>query len=298
MIIDSIARHDMLSFIDGFLAIIKFWSILLTIIKLLSLPLGVILLEICAFWNKKCSCHISKSHGDYVPCQGARGETFGDPDTQDYFIKGYKSTGLSFPPETVGSAKALGLDENTCFDRESRYSPYGLSDNHQKSKHIRWANTKWGALQDTCFHKNAERFAPDSRRATMLHPSRHMWQSGDPLNNDQTRLKSGLSGKRYKERTAILIRTWEGYEYRENDIQAIRALVTETALLSGGEYQVFLLPYLYSDIDDMVYLELFLSFYNVQRWRWVMLLQRELWIVVGGEEYFIEYWVNLSPTWR
>ena len=42
-------------------------------------------------------------------------------------------------------------------------------------------------------------------------------------------------------RTAILIRTWEGYKYTDDDLMNIRALITETSLLSGGEFQVFLL---------------------------------------------------------
>lgn len=67
-----------------------------------------------------------------------------------------------------------------------------------------------------------------------------MPQVSNPMEESPRRLYSSTSGKRYKERTAILIRTWEGYDYKENDIQAIRALVTETSLLSGGEYQVFL----------------------------------------------------------
>lgn len=67
-----------------------------------------------------------------------------------------------------------------------------------------------------------------------------MKQSTDPLDDDHKRRESRQDLKQYKPRTAILIRTWEGYEYKENDIQAIRALVTETSLLTGGEYQVFL----------------------------------------------------------
>ncbi|KAI0134447.1 hypothetical protein BJ170DRAFT_575529 [Xylariales sp. AK1849] len=43
-----------------------------------------------------------------------------------------------------------------------------------------------------------------------------------------------------EERTALLIRTYTGKEYSENDKQIIRSLVTELALRTGGQYQVFL----------------------------------------------------------
>lgn len=42
-------------------------------------------------------------------------------------------------------------------------------------------------------------------------------------------------------RTAILLRSFTGKTYTENDKQIMRSLVTELALRSGGEYQVYLL---------------------------------------------------------
>jgi len=182
-----------------------------------------------------------KWHGDYVPCQGPRGETYGEGGSYEFVVRGYRSAAEKFPPETLGSAKVLNLDRDTCFDRQSRYAPYGLNDNSHKSKHVNWETAHWGGLQEVCFEKNEKRYAPEARTPIVLRPSKHMKQSPDPLGEDHRRRKSDKDGKQYKSRTAILIRTWEGYEYKENDIQAIRALVTETSLLTGGEYQVFLL---------------------------------------------------------
>lgn len=182
----------------------------------------------------------SEWHGLYVPCQGPRGETFGEENWEDSVVKGYRDALEGFPTETVGSASVLNLDQKTCFDRESRYAAYGLNDHSPSTKHVKWENTRWGMLQDNCVERNAERYAPDARAPVPLKPTKYIRETHDPLDEDPTRIKSGMSGKKYKKRTAILIRTWEGYQYRENDIQAIRALVTETALMSGGEYQVFL----------------------------------------------------------
>ncbi|KAK6394279.1 hypothetical protein LTR81_026320 [Elasticomyces elasticus] len=41
-------------------------------------------------------------------------------------------------------------------------------------------------------------------------------------------------------RSAVLIRTWDTYQYQENDLQAIRPLVSELSLQSRGQYEVFL----------------------------------------------------------
>ena len=46
--------------------------------------------------------------------------------------------------------------------------------------------------------------------------------------------------KPYKARSAVLIRTWDTYEYTENDLEAIRSLVSELSLQSGAEYSTFL----------------------------------------------------------
>ena len=42
-------------------------------------------------------------------------------------------------------------------------------------------------------------------------------------------------------RTAILLRSYTGKDYTENDKQTIRALVSELSLKTGGQYEVFLL---------------------------------------------------------
>lgn len=49
------------------------------------------------------------------------------------------------------------------------------------------------------------------------------------------------SGYKPENRTAILLRSYTGKKYTENDKQFIRALVSELSLKSGGEYEVYLL---------------------------------------------------------
>ena len=72
---------------------------------------------------------------------------------------------------------------------------------------------RWGSLQKNCVSENKDRFSSAEEQETT---------------------RKGLN------RTAILIRTWDSYEYQENDLQAIRSVVSELSLQSRGQYEVFL----------------------------------------------------------
>lgn len=160
--------------------------------------------------------------GKYVPCQGADGSILlpGAANT----VSAYDGVPEGFPEPDTGSFEAVGLDKKVCFDRYSRLGVYGLENDMDFSK------TKWLELQNKCTERNKARYQDSS--ASELGP-----EAEASPNQKRAPIASDLS---HKHRTAILIRTWDAYEYRENDIQAIRSMVTELNLLSGGEYHVFL----------------------------------------------------------
>lgn len=54
-------------------------------------------------------------------------------------------------------------------------------------------------------------------------------------------IKNPTTGFVSEARTAILLRSYTGKDYTENDKQVIRALVSELSLKTGGQYEVFLL---------------------------------------------------------
>jgi hypothetical protein len=182
--------------------------------------------------------------GDYVPCKGARGKPLNE--SPDDLVKAYPVTPDGFPGVAVGDANVTGVDIDRCFDRYHRFGPYGfakdeteqVSDWQPPSTNPDWDLVNWGELQDHCILANAERYNPNARQPTVMQPSNELPEDHEELPKEE---ESNLSGARYHPRTALLIRTWEGYVYTSNDIEAIRALVTELSLLSGGEYQVFLL---------------------------------------------------------
>lgn len=183
--------------------------------------------------------------GQYAPCEGARGKLLNESDED--IVKAYPVLPDGFPDVAVGDANATGIDLTHCFDRYHRYGPYGYGQaereyvDHWQRPVTKpdWSGVHWGQLQDQCLVANKDRYAPTARQPVELAPGKELPKDHDK--HDQITQEQAYTHKTtYHSRTALLIRTWEGYDYTENDLQAIRALITELSLLSGGEYQVYL----------------------------------------------------------
>lgn len=189
----------------------------------------------------------------FVACEGPRGGLL-ESDEED-LVWAYKGVPVGFPPPDVGSYEAVGLDGDVCFDRFSRLRPYGMgaqgvadlsSDSATRDRGY-MSRVNWGELQNKCLDQNGRRYksgrAPEMRPGTempVLSAADLAWFEGKKAaerNSKGTRAPARTSSQ---SRTAILVRTWDNYEYQENDLHAIRSLITEASLLSGGEYQVFL----------------------------------------------------------
>ncbi len=139
----------------------------------------------------------------------------------------------------AGNFEETGLDL-TMMSVDQRYGPYGFdedSDSYARKK-VEWDNVDWGLLQNECFNRNQHRFPAaavpfdDARTTKPRFSFRHFakipeirhWHEFEP-----------------SRRTAIVVRTWRGYDYRPEDMYYLRSLVAETALKGGAEYQVILL---------------------------------------------------------
>ena len=183
--------------------------------------------------------------GEYVPCIGPRGKPMNE--SLDDMIHAWPSTPDGFPEPALGDADALGIDVEHCFDRFHRFGPYGYGQEEagdvdhwqQPVSKPDWTFTPWGELQDNCVAANKERFAPDARTEVNITHDISMPMPADHLVIPK-HVSEADNGPTYRSRTAVLIRTWEGYTYKDNDLEAIRALIAELNLLSGGDYQVFL----------------------------------------------------------
>lgn len=194
--------------------------------------------------------------GNYVACDGPRGVPLNV--SVDDQVQVYRSVPASFPKVFAGGYDVVGLDSDVCFDRYSRYGPYGFGDDvipgnviHWKAPQTipEWKDVPWGALQDDCLVRNKERYRPTARSPTSKSRETRLPDSAvlqAPLtvvkdNEKDKRKEKSEDRRKYHHRTAILIRAWTGYVYEENDITAIRAMISELSLHSGGEYEVFLL---------------------------------------------------------
>ncbi|CAI6295562.1 unnamed protein product [Periconia digitata] len=193
--------------------------------------------------------------GEFVSCEGPRGRDLNTSTDDD--VQAYYGVPSEFPKEFAGGYEVIGLDGNVCFDRYSRYGPYGYGDdefpedvkNWKAPEEVpEWSQVQWGDLQNECLQRNKDRYRPDARsptqkRVSTVLPNAAAASSAFAPSPDTStgNVNSGNTDQpKYHHRTAVLIRAWTGYEYEENDITAIRAMISELSLQSGGEYQVFL----------------------------------------------------------
>ncbi|KAH7376385.1 hypothetical protein B0T11DRAFT_20427 [Plectosphaerella cucumerina] len=206
-----------------------------------------------------------KTHrGSYVACQGATGNLIED-------IQVFKGHPHDFPAESFGSFEALNIDGNLCFERESRLGQYGLTLVKKNGRPINWDTVDWGNLQTKCLELNKGRYDLEGNTnpyISTIYPELFPPAGPDPVvrprqasdeapavpskeqdtepappppspKGNRTTITNGVL--EYEPRTAILLRSYTGKRYTDNDRQVMRALVTELALRTGGEYQVFLL---------------------------------------------------------
>ena len=195
--------------------------------------------------------------GKHVPCVGPRNLALNE--SSDDAVYAYDDVPTEFPPVYVGSYDVLGLDDTVCFDRYSRFGPYGWGDDVIFPNDVakdwvaptmipNWTAVRWGELQSDCLERNMDRYraepvAPSTKSPSTILPEPAAASSafGNLEHTTQGDLEDrDVQKQKYHHRTAILIRTWTGYVYEENDIMAIRAMISELSLQSGAEYQVFL----------------------------------------------------------
>ncbi|OTB15106.1 hypothetical protein K445DRAFT_75478 [Daldinia sp. EC12] len=203
---------------------------------------------------------------EHVPCEGPGGAPVGD-----VFV--FKGQPKKFPEPGFGSYSVLGMDGNLCYERETRLGIYGYkSDDDHSASMIDWDGVRWGQLQERCALKNKARYDLKGQSNPYLSTVYTRQNSSAPgadgdnerdssaseLPREDLKKKGTASIRRRRsllerrasgtskptiareERTALLLRTYTGKQYTENDKQVIRSLIAELSLRTGGLYQVFL----------------------------------------------------------
>ncbi|KAL8967377.1 MAG: hypothetical protein Q9183_002953 [Haloplaca sp. 2 TL-2023] len=166
------------------------------------------------------------------------------------------------PVPIFGSYKVTGLGSGYCFERHARNSPYGDEDrpgdgpnDRPQPSNVDWNKIKWGHLQHKCASLNQDRF---EERRTDIGPPMFRYPNHQDIEQVNSTLivteesraqakPSFLRGRewsgaqKYKKRNAILLRTYDSKKYTPDNLYHIRSMITELALHSGAEYEVYLL---------------------------------------------------------
>lgn len=187
----------------------------------------------------------------------------------------FDGTPEGMPGPVFGTHGLLGINEDICFDRYGRLGSYGYGysdsegglgevvndggDDDEKDietgwglgsmplKRIDWRGVDWGRLQRQCVDLNKDRFDTLMETEDTIFPSNELLSAREDIISPPRRKRRGMPGgiyhisKKKHPRTAVLLRTWTGYNYTPNDIASLRSLISELSILSGGEYSVHLL---------------------------------------------------------
>jgi hypothetical protein len=189
-------------------------------------------------------------------------------------IRYYDGRPNGFPDAILGSYDLLGFPEDICYERYGRYGPYGLGysvrtgglgvgENGEREgaesvweavPRVQWKDVDWAKVQRRCYQANSARYQALPERT----PPPHGFFIDDATLNASLLVRDGLpkavaaeerpEGKSVKlPRTAVVIRCWDEYFFREEDIMNLRSLITELALASGSRYDVHLLVQIKND---------------------------------------------------
>ncbi|KAI1188207.1 hypothetical protein F5B17DRAFT_396417 [Nemania serpens] len=178
------------------------------------------------------------------------------------------------------SARSGGFGAGEHGDREGHESTW------EKVPRVDWRSMNWAEIQRQCYQTNAARYKPlpprqpmpygffidEGNASTNLH-AREMPkeppQSGvGPIetekhtvsapNEEHKATEAKLAGSAENEelkatkekvlsRTAVVVRCWDEFLWREEDVMNMRSLITELVLASGGRYDVHLLVQVKND---------------------------------------------------
>jgi hypothetical protein len=212
--------------------------------------------------------HTSKSYlAEYAPVQ----ECFLDAASTIKIpsLQYYQGRPSGFPENVMGSYVLLGLAEDICFERYGRLGPYGFgyslkaggsgtgqsgemegSDAVWKDgselNQVDYRGVDWADAQKRCFIANSGRFEQNTTFTELPTAVAVIRDeiSVDKAGQSDYGLKSDPNAtgkKKLLSRTAVVIRSWDEFEYREEDILHLRSMISELSLGSGGEYDVHLL---------------------------------------------------------
>lgn len=191
-----------------------------------------------------------KWQGSVQACRGPRGDNLDRTSLED-MVSVYRGTQSGFPHPMFGSHEAMGLDQNVCSDRYSRYGLYGLENDNENTeipgfarpREIDWDGVEWGKLQSECYDRNANRFnalqVDQKYSRHVLSIEQEIPEQPPQISDTQPKGRFSSSSPLSKSRSAVVLRASSKMEWTQSHRQYLRSLIMELSLHSGSEYKVF-----------------------------------------------------------
>ncbi len=188
-----------------------------------------------------------------------------------------------FPDNVLGSYDLFSLPDDICFERYGRFGPYGFGystfsgglgvgengENEgseavwQNNRPVDWRGVDWADAQQRCYQANAARYKPTvaprippmgfyvheaPKNTTLQARSDEAAPAPDsPTSTSAAQADGDLA------RTAVVVRCWDEFLWREEDVMNLRGLISELSLASGGRYDIHLLVQVKDDGKNPVW---------------------------------------------
>ncbi|KAJ2907006.1 hypothetical protein MKZ38_008574 [Zalerion maritima] len=193
-------------------------------------------------------------------------------------LRYYEGRPNGFPDNIFGSYEALNLPEEICFERYGKMGPYGLgyavkeggtgAGRHgdqegsqqvwSEDGKVNYSKVNWADIQRRCYRANSNRFPPvqpkqevpgfyigDEPLSKTIEARDTPKASSNTTTQDVNQKSEVQHGD--KPRSALVLRCWDTFTWREEDILNLRSLISELSLASGGRYDVHILVQVHND---------------------------------------------------
>ncbi|KAI0539492.1 hypothetical protein GGR58DRAFT_234815 [Xylaria digitata] len=142
----------------------------------------------------------------------------------------------------IGDTSVLGNPQE-CLGASARLDQY------RSSAGRNWSDVRWGQVQSRCA-SGTDEISPYEENM------RQQWRLPPDSENGREHESQAKGGK-----VAVVLRTWDNYEYTDNRLAWLRALIAEASLQRKANYRVFFLVNIKNsnvglEEDDAVYDEM------------------------------------------
>ncbi|KAI0100990.1 hypothetical protein GGR51DRAFT_575118 [Nemania sp. FL0031] len=156
------------------------------------------------------------SRPEFTPCA-----IWPDSPTSGLGSHGYENCHVALKTPYIGDQSVLGNPEQ-CLRASRRLDPY------RPSAHRNWSEVRWGQVQSRCA-SGKNKLSPYEK---IMHQQWRLLPNSSKKVNGSHKIGREV---------AIVLRTWDDYDYTETRLAWLRALIAEASLERQNKYRVFFL---------------------------------------------------------